>query len=96
MANAFTLFGEIKLDTSQLNSGLSQAETRIGKTKAALDGLEGSANRAGTGVTSFGSSASSSGNAVGTFTGKLQAASGKLDSIGGAFLAAGASLTAVS
>lgn len=40
MANAFTLFGEITADTSQLQSGLDRVEQRLRQTEAAMGATE--------------------------------------------------------
>lgn len=48
MANAFTLFGEIKVDTKQFTSALSRAETQLKGTTAAMTKAEMAAAKTGT------------------------------------------------
>ncbi|MFZ9272083.1 MAG: tape measure protein [Ilumatobacteraceae bacterium] len=87
MANAFTLFGEINVDTSSLDSGLNRAERSLNRATASMnqtgkaaDNLNTRFNNAGTGATNFGRG--------------IEGAASKASEFGGILTTVGAGLTA--
>jgi phage-related protein len=87
MANAFTLFGEINVDTSKLDSSLSSAESKLNRTK-------GSLNDAGKSADQFKTKVDGAGKSTTGFSKAVTASADKLNAWGGAVAGVGAALTA--
>ena len=87
MANAFTLFGEINVDTSKLDSSLSSAESKLNRTK-------GSLNDAGKSADQFKGKVDGAGKSTTGFSKAVTASADKLNAWGGALAGVGAALTA--
>lgn len=73
MANAFTLFGVIKIDTSGFESKLKKATSDLKTTEKQLDKTEQASRRASAGISRVGQSSSAVSSSVSNFTNYLTA-----------------------
>lgn len=87
MANAFTLFGEISVDTAKLDSELKKAEQSLNRTAGAFGKAEGAARSAAKGNDAFANSTKNANKATAAMGDKLQ-------TLGGGFQSAGLALSA--